>query len=209
MKKLFLLGLFIILITGCHSYNPDGHLEEKYHETFQYVGIIDSESDWIEYHYKNSNQVDLIVTCNDNGCRDNYYKVMKEKEIVEYAKGELAKIDELKEYKFYVSNNLGYCDNEITLETTIPDALKIDSRCDIASPIEVYVLKSVDIPQNNEVLENFDKNNIVFHIYKVDEEDYQLLSVDQDNYIYDYIVTTDISVGINSKYAFIKKTKLY
>lgn len=210
MKKTIYLIILILLLTGCKSIkNGERHLREKYNTEFTYVNEIESDSGWRKTHYQDKNGIDIIVNCGYDSCVDTYYKAAKEEEIVDYVYSKISKLSFLKDYKFVVYNNDNYCDNKITLDTSIEDALKIDKRCDIGSPIDIFVYYNLNVDENNEILLNFKDNKTILRINKVSYSDYKTYQADSRGYISDYIVKDKISVGTNNKYALIESEEIY
>ncbi len=212
----FIIAITLLFITGCSkSYEEEtvNFLKEKYHETFTYIKEIDRApgGSWISHHLKSENGDNIIVNTNKKTkeMKDNYYKTLKKKEIIDYIRSLLERSSNFRtnNYKFFVDNNSAFCDNTITPSTRIEDALDIDKDCELIKYVDVYLTNEISIIKDNIIKELEDKN-INIRVYAITSEEFDTFNSD-NKYIYDYIETNDISSGTNSKYINIRGKNIY
>jgi hypothetical protein len=212
----FIIAITLLFITGCSkSYEEEtvNFLKEKYHENFTYIKEIDRApgGSWISHHLKSENDENIIVNTNKKTkeMKDNYYKTLKKKEIIDYIRSLLERSSNFRtnNYKFFVDDNSAFCDNTITPSTRIEDALDIDKDCELIKYVDVYLTNEISIIKDNIIKELEDKN-INIRVYAITSEEFNIFNSD-NKYIYDYIETNDISSGTNSKYINIRGKNIY
>ena len=212
----FIIAITLLFITGCSkSYEEEtvNFLKEKYHENFTYIKEIDRApgGSWISHHLKSENGENIIVNTNKKTkeMKDNYYKTLKKKEIIDYIRSLLERSSNFRtnNYKFFVDNNSAFCDNTITPSTRIEDALDIDKDCELIKYVDVYLTNEISIIKDNIIKELEDKN-INIRVYAITSEEFDTFN-SENKYIYDYIETNDISSGTNSKYINIRGKNIY
>ena len=212
----FIIAITLLFITGCSkSYEEEtvNFLKEKYHENFTYIKEIDRApgGSWISHHLKSENGENIIVNTNKKTkeMKDNYYKTLKKKEIIDYIRSLLERSSNFRtnNYKFFVDDNSAFCDNTITPSTRIEDALDIDKNCELIKYVDVYLTNEISIIKDNIIKELEDKN-INIRVYAITSEEFNIFNSD-NKYIYDYIETNDISSGTNSKYINIRGKNIY
>lgn len=206
MFYVIIVLVILILISSIYSLffgikSPDKYLKNKYKGIdFKFVSNYDSGKDWKSFHYKDSNDENVIVTCNKKYCRDNYYGIYNRDKINTFIHDELRKISSLSvEYKYGNAGNNSTANENVTLDTPITEVTKIDNSYRFTGPIDIYVKNEIVLKEED--FKVFKDCNINVNVYLISEEDFNLLDVDCNDYIYDYIVRDDISVGTNSKYA--------
>lgn len=222
--KVFILIIFIILTTGCSkitSKKAQKHLTKKYNEEFTYIKVLDAyngwiygqkENSWTEYQFKSNNDEYISVSCTKEECTDNYYSILKREDMINLVDKILIELNIFTmDYKYYL-NDFDYCNNQIKKETSIYDALKIDS-IGLYTNIKVFIKES-DYNNNlitiDEVIKTTsEKYNLSgsINIYTLSNEDYYILNTDNRKYIYDYITKNEL--GTSSTYRGIKKTNIY
>ncbi len=203
--------LLVLVSVGCSLFksekDPSEYLERKYPSIkFTLVEKYETGNNWSKYHFKSDRNEDLVVSCNKNGCTDNYYAIYNEDKINNYIYNELKKIKSLPlEYKYANVANNGFGNEDVTLDTEVYDVIKKDSSYTFTGPIIIYVKDEITL--SKEDFKAFKEANINVNVYLIPETEYNLLSSDYKNYIYDYITKNNISSGINSKYINLSKVE--
>ncbi len=213
-KKIYVIIVIVsmvLLSAGCSLFNgekdPNEYLNRKYSNIqFTFVEKYDSGSKWSKYHYKDEYGNDVVVSCTNILCNDNYYAIYNKDKIDSYIYNELRKINSLPvEYKYANVGNNGLGNEDVTLDTEVYDVSKKDSSYTFTGPVIIFVKNNVQL--SKEDFRAFKDSNINVQVYLIPEDDYNMLSTDSRNYVYDYITKHDISSGVNSKYAHLSQVE--